>query len=180
MLHRSLLALSALIFGAAVAMAEVYSYTDENGTVHFSDTPSSGATLHKVSPVETVKSKSYIHFEEANGAMLVQAKVNGIPVVFIVDTGASLVIIPVSIASSANIDTSGSETIPLQTANGEVQVPQVSLNELLVDSVLQRSVRAAVHDIKAGVPVGLLGMSFFSAYRMTIDHERKLIELEQR
>ncbi|MDT8375926.1 MAG: retropepsin-like aspartic protease [Mariprofundaceae bacterium] len=111
------------------------------------------------------------------GSMIVHGKVNGIPMRFVVDTGASLVSIPSSIAERAGVSTSDSRRVKLHTANGITSAPLVKLDQVIADNIAIEGVMAVVQDLS--VPdLGLLGMSFFGQFRMTIDHQRNVITLE--
>jgi len=170
------------------AAADIYQWTDEQGRVHFSDKPMPGAKKRQVTPLKTVENPTYnlennslqMHFSEEHGSMRVKAQVNGVPMHFIVDTGATLVIIPPAVAERANVKKDEELKVTLKTANGEVPAPLVSIAELDVDGVVQRDVQAAVHQISDDPSLGLLGMSFFRQYTMTIDHDQKVIRLEKK
>jgi len=111
------------------------------------------------------------------GSMIVHGKVNGIPIRFVVDTGASLVSIPASIAERAGVNTADSRHVKLNTANGVTSAPLVKLDQVIADNIAIEGVMAVVQDLH--VPdLGLLGMSFFGQHRMTIDHQRNVITLE--
>ncbi|MFC1568004.1 TIGR02281 family clan AA aspartic protease [Pseudomonadota bacterium] len=111
------------------------------------------------------------------GSMIVHGKVNGVPIRFVVDTGASLVSIPSSIAERAGVSTSDSRHVKLNTANGVTSAPLVKLDQVIADNIAIEGVMAVIQDLH--VPdLGLLGMSFFGQHKMTIDHERNVITLE--
>lgn len=111
------------------------------------------------------------------GSMIVHGKVNGIPIRFVVDTGASLVSIPSSVAKRAGVSTADSRQVKLHTANGITSAPLVKLDQVIADNIAITEVMAVVQDLP--VPdLGLLGMSFFGQHKMTIDHERNVITLE--
>ena len=55
----------------------------------------------------------------------------------------------------------------------------------MIDSVQvghwrQQHIQAAVKTVSVQKNIGLLGMSFLKAYRMSIDHQRHIITLEAR
>jgi len=102
-----------VLFSPLTSIAGVYSWTDAYGHVHFSDTPVQGAVEHRGGTISSIHNPGYnlelngkqIPYQSVGGNMLVNGKVNGISMRFIVDTGASLVVIPPSIARRANIQT---------------------------------------------------------------------------
>jgi len=99
---------------------------------------------------------------------------------FILDTGATLVVISPDMAKKAHIDTLHSKRIVLQTANGLVRVPKVSIDKMQLGRWQQQHIQAAVQVVSGHQDIGLLGMSFLKAYRMSIDHQRHIITLEAR
>lgn len=123
------------------------------------------------------KERLEISYTSRGGSMIVHGKVNGVPIRFVVDTGASLVSIPSSIAERAGVSTSDSRRVKLHTANGVISAPLVKLDQVIADNIAITEVMAVVQDLS--VPdLGLLGMSFFGQHKMTIDHQRNVITLE--
>ncbi len=180
--------LLASVFLSTVSTAGVYSWTDAYGRIHFSDTPVQGAIEHRGGTASSIHNPDYnlelnmkkIPYQSVGGNMLVNGKVNGISMRFIVDTGASFVVIPSSIARRANIRTESAGQVTLDTANGRVQAPLVRLKQLDVASISIRGVSAVVQDIGGDGMTGLLGMNVLGAYTMTVDRQRNLLLLEKR
>lgn len=173
---------------ATPAAAEVYQWTDADGRTHYSDTPVAGADRHASGNVSAVGNPDY-NMKNLNGeipyrgdgtAMIVEGAVNGVPMRFVVDTGATLVVIPTAVAREAGIRTSAPPTVTLQTANGPTTAPLVQLETVKVGKLQRTSIQGTVQNISSDPRLGLLGLSFLGAYRMTIDHQRQLIMLEQR
>lgn len=171
-----------------IAHAEIYKWTDEYGKVHFSDKPVEGAKRQHVQSMVGVSNPAFnlernamrMKYQDVNGSMIVQGQVNHVSMQFIVDTGASLVIIPPNIAKKARISTVNAKLITLQTANGATQSYMVNISNLQVEQLKQRDVRAAIQQVSPDPNLGLLGMSFLSAYKMSIDHDQHIITLEPR
>ena len=118
-----------------------------------------------------------IHYRSHNGSMIVNGRVNGIPIRFVVDTGASLVSIPPGIAKQAGIAAS-ERNVRLQTANGIVSAPLVEINQVIADQVSISNVKGVIQQVSSESDIGLLGMSFFGKHKMIIDHDRSTIILE--
>lgn len=182
-----ILTLLLLLLLPLAAAADVYQWTDKQGRTHFSDKPMPGAQKRQTTPMNTIANPAYnlqlnslqMRFTEQNGTMRVDGAINGVMMHFVVDTGASLVTIPPAIAERAGISTAGAQTITLRTANGEVSAPMVSIPDIRVDGVARRDVQATIHQISDDPALGLLGMSFFNRYNVTIDHKEKIIRLEK-
>ncbi|MDX8403768.1 MAG: TIGR02281 family clan AA aspartic protease [Mariprofundaceae bacterium] len=175
-------------FSTGTAQAEIYKWVDSAGKIHFTDKPVHGSTQQHSGSVSAIsnpefnleKNRMQMQFTEQNGSMLVQGRVNGIAMQFIVDTGASYVAIPPGIAKRARINTDGVQKVTLQTANGKIEAPLIAISTIEADSVKQRSVLATVQTLSPDGKTGLLGMSFLAKFRMTIDRDRKLILLEKK
>jgi aspartyl protease family protein len=102
--------------------------------------------------------------------------VNGAPMRFLVDTGATLIAMGKSDASRANIDyTQGQPGMSL-TANGPTRVWKVTLNSVRVGDVMLNQVEAAVHE--QDLPIVLLGMSFLN--RMDMKRDGQSMTLKKR
>ena len=79
------------------------------------------------------------------GHVVVEAAVNGVPVKFLVDTGATMVVLTLKDAAAAGI--SGSDLVfsmRTSTANGVARAAPVRLRELRIDQLMVRDVAAAV------------------------------------
>lgn len=81
---------------------------------------------------------------------------------FLIDTGASLVLIPWEDAQAMGVDMHSLDfTMPVQTANGESLVAPVRMPEMRIGNLSVPDVRAAVAPPGA-LHGGLLGMSFLN------------------
>jgi len=171
-----------------MAQAEIYKWTDKYGKVHFSDKAIVGAERQHIQSMTGISNPAFnlernamhIKYQDKNGSMIVQGRVNNINMQFIVDTGASLVIIPPNIAKRARIDMSNAKQITIQTANGATQSYMVNISSLHINQLHQQGVRAAIQQVSPDPNLGLLGMSFLNAYKMSIDHDQQIITLEPR
>ena len=171
-----------------MAQAEIYKWTDKYGKVHFSDKPVAGSQKQHLKNMTGISNPAFnlkrnamrIKYQDKNGSMIVQGQVNNINMQFVVDTGASLVIIPPNVAKRAHISTKNAKTITLQTANGATQSYMVNISSLHINQLHQKGVRAAIQQVSPDPNLGLLGMSFLNAYKMSIDHNQQIITLEPR
>ncbi|MBN9045506.1 MAG: TIGR02281 family clan AA aspartic protease [Rhizobiales bacterium] len=95
-----------------------------------------------------------------NGHFEVNGSVNGTRVHFLVDTGASSVVLSHEDAKRAGIDTAALHyTFPVMTANGQTLAANIRIATLQVGDIERHDVRALVS--KEGLMTGsLLGMSF--------------------
>jgi aspartyl protease family protein len=102
---------------------------------------------------------------DARGQFVTSGTVNGRPVNFLVDTGATLTTLSRAEATRIGLDYSGRRPATAQTPNGVVHGWQVSLGSVRVGNVTVRDVDAIVIDNDT-LPVGLLGMSFLGRLDM--------------
>ena len=111
-----------------------------------------------------------------NSMYLVLGSINGYPVKFIVDTGATLVSLSGREAKRLGIDyrvvgTPGQSS----TASGIEKIYTVNLDRVKVGDIELRNVLGAVHDGDFP-PAALLGMSFLS--RLNMRQDGQVLELE--
>ena len=96
-----------------------------------------------------------------HGQFVLEAEVNGEQVDFLVDTGASLVVVDGDTAERLGFDLDDLDyTSMARTANGTAPIARIILDEIVVGDLTVSSVEAAV--VKTSMPKALLGMSFLS------------------
>jgi aspartyl protease family protein len=98
------------------------------------------------------------------GHFIGEGAVNGNPIRFLVDTGASAIALPASDAVRLGIDYRKGERVVSNTANGTVSVYRVSLDIVRLGEIELRSVDALVFE--RGLDTPLLGMSFLNRVEM--------------
>jgi clan AA aspartic protease (TIGR02281 family) len=100
---------------------------------------------------------------ESDGLFYVTAMVNGKPVRFVVDTGASVVVLTRSDAMKAGVTRGGSRAIDVETAGGSSAMHSVNLERVDIAGQSLTDVDAAI--MGADLPVSLLGQSVLSQMR---------------
>ncbi|MBA3034329.1 MAG: TIGR02281 family clan AA aspartic protease [Gammaproteobacteria bacterium] len=113
---------------------------------------------------------------DSRGHFVVPGSVNGVPMRFLVDTGATLVSLGAADARRARIDASKGTPGMTMTANGPARVWRVRLESVKLGGITLRDVEASVHE--QDMPVVLLGMSFLN--RMEIHRDGSAMTLTQR
>jgi len=89
--------------------------------------------------------------------------INGTPVRFVVDTGASDLVLSLPDARRAGIDTNKLAYVnQARTANGIVRTAGVKLDEVTLEGITDRGVRASVNG--GQMDGSLLGMSYLSRF----------------
>jgi aspartyl protease family protein len=98
------------------------------------------------------------------GHFVGEGAVNGQPIRFLVDTGATSIALPASFAQRAGIDFRRGEPGLSNTANGLVPVYRVNLATVRLGAIELQSIEAVVFE--AGLDTALLGMSFLNRVEM--------------
>ena len=125
-----------------------------------------------VRPTQSVVSEGRVELPRApDGHYYVTAEVNGTPLRFVVDTGASQIVLSRRDAARAGIDTERLVyTGRAQTANGTVRTAPVRLDRVSIGPIADRDVRAVVNE--GAMSGSLLGMDYlrrFSSVEITGD-----------
>jgi aspartyl protease family protein len=98
-----------------------------------------------------------------NGQFGARASVNGTQTGFLVDTGASAVVLTYEDAERAGIDVERlSYTIPVSTANGMTSAARVSIGAIQLGNLERENIGAMVAQ-KGDLAISLLGMTFLNS-----------------
>ncbi len=114
---------------------------------------------------------------DGRGHFSATGTVNGLPVRFMVDTGASLVVLPRNIARQAGVNLSQASPVAITTANGRAPAQRVVINSLKLGQINANLVEAVVVEDSA-LSQPLLGMSFLN--RTNMQREGDTLVLTQR
>ena len=101
---------------------------------------------------------------EDDGHYWVRASVNGTPVRFMIDSGATMTTLSEKSAQSAGIRPSAGFAVLVQTANGTVELQRAEIEALSVGSIVQKNAKVLIGSDGLG-DTNLLGMSFLSSLR---------------
>jgi aspartyl protease family protein len=104
---------------------------------------------------------------DSRGHFFMDGSINGNPVRFIVDTGATVVALPASEAVRLGLDYRKGERAMTNTAGGPVEAFRVRLDRVSAGDIELTGVDAVV--IERGLHVTLLGMSFLNRLEMKRD-----------
>ncbi|MDD5276789.1 MAG: TIGR02281 family clan AA aspartic protease [Methylovulum sp.] len=124
-----------------------------------------------VSPKDSDQPKQSLSLEQgSSGHYFVDSEINGNAVTFVIDTGASLVSLPHSVAAAANLECKSQVT--MQTANGITGACTVVIDKLKVGVFLIRDVEAV---IVPNLSQALLGMNVLQRFNIIQDNNRMRI-----
>ena len=110
----------------------------------------------------------------SDGHFYIDLKINNVPMRFMIDTGASDIVIDKSQAQKVGINMQ--ELLfnkRYETANGESYGAGVNLREIQVGDVTFTNIRASVNSAELGIP--LLGMSFLRQFKKYEFYQDRLV-----
>jgi len=157
-----------VLFLLAMTASAVVAYRDPERLARASDTISDLLRNRVESPTRTVQIP-----RGQSGEFALSAKINGVPMPMVVDTGATSVVLTQETAKAIGLPLELLEyDVDVQTAGGRTKAARVTLDRLAVGRLVERSVPALV------VPHGqmktnLLGMSFLDrleSWEVRADH----------
>ena len=97
----------------------------------------------------------------------------------VIDTGATYCMIPWHVAEELGYKPALSrEYTPVNTANGQIHVPIISVESMIVLGKKVRKCEMLIHDLPETSRVdGLIGLSFLKHFKLTIDFIEGMLEL---
>jgi aspartyl protease family protein len=149
-------------------------FQGSGGLERLNEAPAARVTAS--APHATASSEAWQYVVDAGpqGHFVIEAEVNGVPVTFLVDTGASEIVLTTADAGRLGFDPHRLEfSQRFRTANGEVRGAPVKLRELRVGQFSLYDLDASVN--AAPLPVSLLGMSFLQRLHGYRVEDRRLI-----
>ena len=102
-------------------------------------------------------------FQNRVGHYLAKGKINGSPVRFVLDTGATAVTVPGRVAEHLGLQAGRAQLA--RTANGTITTYRTRLDEVSLGTIRLRDVRADINPHMEGNEV-LLGMSFLRSLEL--------------
>lgn len=107
---------------------------------------------------------------DAQGHLFTNGHVNGVPIRFMVDTGATLIVLPSKDAQRIAPEYRKGQKATMNTANGKIIVYRIKLDTVTVGALTLNDIEAAVTE-GDGLAYPLLGMSFLSRTDIKRDGE---------
>jgi aspartyl protease family protein len=140
----------------------------QRSTMRLGDSPVSIGTQR-----DTSSSNKIVLPLASGGHFFAQGLVNGKPIQFMVDTGATTVALGVDDAKRMGIDYQKGRPVRMGTANGVAQGWLVKLNSVKIGDVEVYEVEAIVGP---NMPYALLGNSFLSRFSMNRTSDQMVLE----
>lgn len=120
-------------------------------------------------------SRPSVQLKETRGGMFAaEAKINGVALPFLVDTGATLIAIDVATAQRIGINFRNGTPVLASTANGTVKAWRVKFDSVALGPITLFNVDGSVLE-GPGIGIGLLGMSFLNRVEMKRDGNTLLL-----
>lgn len=126
--------------------------------------PNRGLSLNNSQQVELVRNRA--------GHYIAPGEINGVPVQFLLDTGATYLSIPQNLADQAGLQ-AGQPSL-VSTANGRIRVYRTLVDEVRLDGLQRQRVEAFINPAEQG-DVVLLGMSFLKYFQWRQIDDRLLL-----
>jgi aspartyl protease family protein len=122
---------------------------------------------HYRAAATTVNRGSVVLSADPRGHFFADGTVNGLPLRFMVDTGATVIALPRREAERLGLDYRNASRGVTSTANGPVAAYRVKLDSVRVGGIEMHNVDAMV--LEGGLDMALLGMSFLNRVQMQRD-----------
>jgi len=170
-----------VLLGAGPAVAQLYRWTDSEGTTHYTTDASSippafresaediGApTPGPIVPAEPAAPPGAVIPYEG-GPLIVEAAINGVPLRLLVDTGAERTLITHAALARAGIDVSAGTPVQIRGVTGDAAAVVVSVPRLDVAGTRVGPLPVIVHTIAGQNVDGLLGRDVLDGFTVTVD-----------
>lgn len=136
------------------------------------------AGLAGLTPASPPDGDVVVAMEAGMGVWIVPVVVNGVHQGrFLLDTGSSVVVVAPAFASAIQLETrNGIDAVELQTLGGRTRGPAATVASMRVASAEVENLAVVIHDPGPGLD-GILGNTFLSHYRLTVDADRRQLTL---
>ncbi|MBI5017754.1 MAG: TIGR02281 family clan AA aspartic protease [Deltaproteobacteria bacterium] len=176
------LALTLCLALAAPVAGEIYRWTDDAGSVHFTDSLQNVPSRYRsqiqtrsdklpdapARPAPAPASTPRVALERLDGGYVVAASINGRETArLLLDTGASTTLLSPRLADRLGLTVRRVPPAVLRTANGQVEAGWAEVDTIEVGGRRVGPLRVVIHDAIEGAD-GLLGLNFLGAFRVEI------------
>lgn len=121
-------------------------------------------------------------FNPQANVIVLEAKIKarlGVTTRLVLDTGASLVMLPYQLAKQIGIKIDPTKTVEITTASTVEISPFVSIPKMSVLGKTATNVPCLIRDLpRTSEADGLLGLSFLRHFKLTLDFKKRILSLE--
>ncbi len=125
-------------------------------------------------PPDLSEQRRIVLTADTGGHFTGQGQINGRPVRFLVDTGATVLTLSESEARRLDLPYRQGRAVRVKTANGEITGHQLSLGSVRLGGHVSHNVSAIV--LPADMPFVLLGNSFLSRFDLRRENDRMFLD----
>jgi predicted aspartyl protease len=187
--------LAVLGLGSGPAVAQMYRWTDDQGSVHYTQGLDSVPDRQRpkaqmmvfperpaapaAAPAESASAGTATKIPFTPGKpIMVAAKVNGGSAAnLMLDTGASVTVINPRVLAAMGIGSSQALRGSVKGATGSADVLFVPIQSIEVGSARSGPLRIAAHDVDLSQGDGLLGRDFLDQFTVTIDSTAGIVTI---
>ena len=120
-----------------------------------------------------------VPLQARGNSYIVDVSVNNVPQRFVLDTGAGVTVLSSSVANSIGLFLDDAEYVMLNTANGVVRAPLVTVDSVQLGGAVVNNLKVAVLD-RMGPVDGLLGLDFLNHFDIDINQNTGEMALRRR
>jgi predicted aspartyl protease len=180
--RRAVLAVVLVLAAAAPAAAALYRWTAADGTIHYTSDPESIPEARRAAAVEIGHPAArpappppapappgvVVPFVRG-GAVVVDARLNGVPLRLLLDTGADRTVIAPGALARAGIDGARGAPVRITGVTGSAAATLVAVPGLDVAGVHVGPLAVIAHAVPGETLDGLLGRDVLDAFTVTFD-----------
>jgi predicted aspartyl protease len=178
---RAALVLLLLLITATPAVAGLFRWTAPDGAVHYTSDPQSipeayrasavdvGAPAPSPAPPTPPPSAGIVLPFAGGGPVVVQARLNGVSLSLLLDTGADRTVIAPAALARAGVNADGGMPIRISGVTGSAAATLVSVPLLEVAGARVGPLSVIVHAVPTDSLDGLLGRDVLDAFTVTFD-----------
>ncbi len=167
------------LLGPALAVAQIYQWTDGSGVVYYTTNPDRipGEHLNEVRIIDASRPPGEVPsgapgstIPLISGApIMVTAHLNGVPLTLMLDTGADRTMLAPAALARAGVDQASGRPVRVIGVTGESEGREVTLPRLDIAGARLGPVAVVVHQVPAPGVDGLLGRDLLDAFTITVD-----------
>jgi hypothetical protein len=177
----AILVLAGLLGVATPALAQLYRWTDDGGTVYYTTDLATIPPAYRDAardigaptpgPIVAPPAAAPVGVEipYTGGPLVVSAALNGVPLRLIVDTGADRTLISPAAMARAGVDLSTGTPVQIRGVTGDAAATLVRVPRLDLAGTQVGPVAVVVHTLTADGVDGLLGRDVLDAFTVTVD-----------